>query len=215
MSKTDHTIIALFDFDGTLTYKSTSLAFFKFLDRKRFYAIMPLLFPVLILYVCRLISVDTLNKCICQLVLKGKSKEEVIEAGKEFALKKMPHLVRPEGMQKLQEHQKMGHYCILATAGFDIYVKPWSELHHFNSVVCTELDCNQNNKLTGKLNGITCYGVEKLSKVKKVIPPNRGEVFAYGDSAGDKEMLLFADYSFYQSFKSNLKMPHEGHKNSH
>ncbi|CEG58106.1 HAD-IB family hydrolase [Legionella fallonii] len=196
--------VAIFDFDGTLTSKNTTLAFLHYTDPVRFYYLMPILLPILIFYMTKIISVDQLNNWLCYFFFKGKSKEHLQEKGRDFALKKLPSYVRAEAMLKLKEHQDNAHLCILATAAYDLYIKAWGDLHGFTEVLCTEIASDYQGKLTGKLQGASCYGPEKVNKIKQILPTVDTIIYAYGDSEGDKEMLNFATYSFYRRFDSNL-----------
>jgi len=196
--------VAVFDFDGTLTSKNTTLSFLHFINPWRFYWLLPILFPILFLYLVRIISIDQLNSWLSYFFFKGKSKELLCEIGQDFALNKLPSYMRPEAMLKLKEHQENDHPCILATAAYDIYIKAWGEIHGFTEILCTEIACDGQGTLTGKIKGKSCYGPEKVNKIKQVLPCFDAIVYAYGDSEGDREMLRFATYSFYRRFDSNL-----------
>lgn len=196
--------VAVFDFDGTLTSKNTTLSFLHYSDPFRFYCLLPVLLPILCLYASNIISIDQLNGWLCHFFFKGKSKAQLHAIGLDFALNKLPSYMRTEAILKLREHQENAHPCILATAAYDLYIKPWGDLHGFTAVLCTEIACDGKGTLTGKLNGKSCYGPEKVNRIKQVLPGFDDVIYAYGDSAGDKEMLSFATYSFYRRFDSNL-----------
>lgn len=196
--------VAVFDFDGTLTSKNTTLSFLHYVNPWRFYWLMPLLPPILLLYLMKIISVDQLNRGLCYFFFKGKSKKHLYEIGRDFALNILPSYVREEAMLKLKEHQENAHTCILVSASYDIYIKAWGDLHGFTAVLCTEMACDGLGTLTGKLKGKSCYGPEKVNKIKQILPSLDAVIYAYGDSEGDKEMLNFATYSYYRRFDSNL-----------
>jgi phosphatidylglycerophosphatase C len=196
--------VAIFDFDGTLTSRNTTLLFLHYADPFRFYWILPILLSISLLYIAKIISVDQLNSWLCHFFFKGKSKEHLQEIGHDFALNKLPAYVRNEAMLKLKEHQEKAHLCILATAAYDLYIKAWGNIHGFTKVLCTEVACDGQGRLTGKLHGKSCYGLEKVNKIKQTLPTIDTIIYAYGDSEGDKEMLNFATYPFYRRFDSNL-----------
>jgi phosphoserine phosphatase len=55
--------------------------------------------------------------------------------------------------------------------------------------------------LTGQLATKNCYGSEKVRRIREIYNIDECEhIYAYGDSRGDKELLDFADESFYQFF---------------
>jgi phosphoserine phosphatase len=54
----------------------------------------------------------------------------------------------------------------------------------------------------GKLLGNNCRGAEKLARLEALIGGDDGHtIYAYGDSAGDREMLRAADFPFYRPFR--------------
>jgi phosphoserine phosphatase len=49
--------------------------------------------------------------------------------------------------------------------------------------------------------GNNCRGAEKLSRLKELLGGWDGyQIYAYGNSAGDREMLQAADFPFYRCF---------------
>ena len=62
----------------------------------------------------------------------------------------------------------------------------------------TECIRNKNRKLTGNFSSKNCYGQEKVNRLLEKEPDRTNYIlYAYGDSAGDKEIIEFADYGYY------------------
>jgi phosphatidylglycerophosphatase C len=60
----------------------------------------------------------------------------------------------------------------------------------------------KNGVVTGKIDGKNCNGKEKAKRIKQAINLNEYDsIYAYGDSAGDKQMLALATYTYYKNFK--------------
>ena len=64
----------------------------------------------------------------------------------------------------------------------------------------------KDGKITGIIEGHNCYGEEKVNRIKEYMQANdieRAEyyIYAYGDSQGDKQMMEYADESFYKPFR--------------
>jgi phosphoserine phosphatase len=58
-----------------------------------------------------------------------------------------------------------------------------------------------DGSLTGRFLTKNCYGQEKVKRLLEQYPDRREyHLTAYGDSRGDKEMLAFADESYYKPF---------------
>ena len=59
-----------------------------------------------------------------------------------------------------------------------------------------------NNKITGKIVGENCRGLEKVARIKSAYDlSNFAIIAAYGDTSGDKEMLSIATKKYYRHFK--------------
>ena len=66
----------------------------------------------------------------------------------------------------------------------------------------TELAVDDDGLLTGALAGANCRGVEKVRRLHAWLRERHGdranvEVWAYGDSPGDRELLADADHAVW------------------
>ena len=69
------------------------------------------------------------------------------------------------------------------------------------SLISSKLE-TKNGKLTGKFDGNNCRGEEKVRRIRLQYDlSNYDEVYAYGDTKGDKPMLELATFAFYQPFR--------------
>ena len=71
--------VAVFDFDGTLTSKNTTLSFLHYADPRRFYLMMPILVPILLLYLTNMITIDQLNRGLCHFFSKENQKRDSVK----------------------------------------------------------------------------------------------------------------------------------------
>lgn len=71
---------------------------------------------------------------------------------------------------------------------------------HIDLCICTELEI-ENGLFSGRFSSQNCNGSEKMKRFLEKFP-NRAEyqLYYYGDSAGDREMLDIADRAFYKRF---------------
>ena len=86
---------------------------------------------------------------------------------------------------------------ILASASLEPYVTPLGELLGVDDVVCTRLEQDPDGRLTGRLRGANCRGPEKARRVEEWLGQAElegAELWAYGDSASDDELLAAADH---------------------
>lgn len=192
--------IAAFDFDGTLTYHDSLLPFLRFI--KGDFATLKNIFleiPLFILYLIGKANRQKVKEALLSRFLKGMSKQEIEIKAQKFAREIIPQKLRPQALERIHWHQKQGHRCILISANLDIYLKPWGQLVKFDRTITSKVAFSKEDFITGKLEGLNCRGEEKVRRLLAEEGPREHYIlYAYGDSAGDKELLDIADYPFYQ-----------------
>lgn len=193
--------VAIFDFDGTITRKSTTVSFLKFIYGPVFYAKFAGKLHALILYYCKLMDIDQLNKLIADSFFKNVEREFLFHSGEQFSEKMIPSLIRAGVFQRIKWHKEQGHYCILATSAYNLYIDYWASAHNFDNCVSTRIAFNEHDKATGLLDGKSCYGEEKLRRVLELIGTEPRTIYSYGDSEGDKAILNYATHPYYRLFK--------------
>lgn len=195
--KTDN-IIAVFDFDGTLTKKDTLLEFIVFTKgRLRCYATFLLFSPLLLAYVLNIYSNWKLKQLIFKFLYRGMPYATFCHYGELFA-NKINEFLNTDTIAILENHQKQGHSIYVVSASIEEWVAPWCLKHGVNCVIGTKVEVSKDGYLTGKFSSKNCYGVEKVERFLEN-EPNRNDYFlyAYGDSVGDREMITFADKGLY------------------
>jgi HAD superfamily phosphoserine phosphatase-like hydrolase len=91
------------------------------------------------------------------------------------------------------------------SASIDLYLRPWAERYGFEEILASTLEVDSKGNVTGKLKGKNCCGVEKTKRLTNYLGPKETyQLYAYGDSLGDQELLALADYPFYRSFKTKI-----------
>ncbi|MDX1956231.1 MAG: haloacid dehalogenase-like hydrolase, partial [Chitinophagaceae bacterium] len=61
----------------------------------------------------------------------------------------------------------------------------------------------EGQRITGKLEGKNCNGEQKVVRIKEQFNLDEyKEIFAYGDSKGDRPMLQLATHPSYKPFRS-------------
>jgi phosphatidylglycerophosphatase C len=61
-------------------------------------------------------------------------------------------------------------------------------------VLSTGLDVDANGLCTGRLRGANCRGPEKATRLQTLLAGEEVELWAYGNSVGDDEMLALAHH---------------------
>lgn len=192
--------ISAFDFDGTITSRDSLPMFIKHVvGRWRYYWLMlTMLIPI--------------SLALLGLTDKGKVKERVL--GK--VLRRMPQsqfehhaytfrikydwLLRPQAIVEINNALTLGHRVVVITASPEEWVSPFFADRRI-TVIGTKLAI-ENGQLTGKFSTPNCYGPEKLRRLEALIPRHSwARLIAYGDSAGDKELLMAADEPHFRPFR--------------
>ena len=193
--------LAIFDFDNTITKRDTLLDFLIYIKGTgRFlYGILKC-FKSLFLFKLKLISNQQSKESLLTHFFKGMALSGMITAGDIYSKKRLPEILNPEALEKINFHRERKHKLIIVSASPKYWFQKWAYSNGFSNIICTELE-NSNSTLTGRINGKNCYGNEKVKKLKMSLNLDEYDyIYAYGDNRGDKEMLELADES-YLKFK--------------
>ncbi len=119
----------------------------------------------------------------------------------EFCRHVVPNLIRPKALVEIDKHRNAGATVVVVSASAENWIAPWCRTLGLNCLA-TQLEV-VDNKLTGKIKGFNCYGPEKENRLRSCYKLEEfDEVYAYGDSKGDLEMLALAQQKFYKPFRS-------------
>lgn len=193
-------VIALFDFDGTITWNDSLLPFLIFTKGYvgTFFSIL-METPFLLGFLFKWISRQEAKEKILTRCFKGIDEKKLIELGRVFAYTKLEKLVRPQARKRIKWHLSQNHRCILISASIESYLLPWSEQMGFFAALTSIPAVDENGKITGKLKGKNCWGPEKLDRLMALLGTLENyTIYSYGDSRGDKEILEIADYPYYR-----------------
>jgi phosphatidylglycerophosphatase C len=194
-------VVAAFDVDGTVTKKSTVVAFM------RRVAGMPRLVVGLGREARRVVPAalrgdrDALKAHAARAAFRGRRYADVEEAAVEFAADLHHGRLRPDVLDRLAWHHDAGHHTVLVSASFAVYLRPLAAGLGVGDVVATELEV-VDGRCTGELLGGNCRGVEKVARLHGWLDRHHGgraavELWAYGDSPGDRALLADADHGIW------------------
>lgn len=194
-------IVAVFDFDGTLTVKDSFLPFLQS-THGRFYwlRLIPHILTI-IYYLLKIVSNHKIKQVLLPSFFKRRRQSDMESLGHNYAINDIPKLLNPLAIQKLKWHQSQGHQIIIISANLEIYLIPWAKLMNIDNVLATQLHFDEDI-FTG-INGACCYGEEKVRRLQELLGSTDNYcLHVYGDSKGDKEMLDIADYPYYRIFNT-------------
>ena len=139
---------------------------------------------------------DLVKEVVCT-AFAGLEAAALDVEGEAFALEVERRWLRQAAVERLRRHRSHGHVTVLASASLEPYLVPLARRLGVEGVVCTRLEHGPDGRLTGRLEGRNCRGPEKARRFEAWLAA-RGledaEVWAYGDSDGDRELLARADH---------------------
>ncbi|MBL8264633.1 MAG: HAD family hydrolase [Xanthomonadaceae bacterium] len=193
-------ILALFDFDGTITTRETMPDFVRMaVPRARLRLWGTLLAPWVFGYKAGLVSGSNIREKIARAGFRGMPVADYRAAGERFARDVLPTVLRPEAMARLAWHKARGDTVVVVSGGFDVYLSHWCSAQGVE-LICSKLEV-VDGVLTGRFDGAQCVLAEKARRVReRYVLRSYSTVHAYGDTAEDAELLALADESWLRSW---------------
>jgi phosphatidylglycerophosphatase C len=144
---------------------------------------------------------DVLKAALARIAFTGRPYADVELSGREFAAYVQHACLRPDVLDRLAWHRHRGHHVVLVSASFGVYLRPLAEALGVDGVVATELTV-ADARCTGALTGGNCRGIEKVHRLHAYLDEHLGgreavELWAYGDSPGDRDLLADADHAVW------------------
>lgn len=195
--------VAAFDVDGTITTRDCVVPFMRCVTGAR--RIMPRLGvrPDRLVPVLAGRDRDRLKALAVAAAFRGKRYDDLCAVGATFAEMVHARWLRTDTLQSLHAHLDDGHRVVLVSASFEMYLRPLAVLLGVDDVLATRLDV-RDGVATGGLDGPNCRGPEKVARLHDWLGDRtQVRVVAYGDSAGDREMLADADEAHWVTRDGN------------
>jgi len=190
-------VLVAFDFDGTLTVRDSFTAFLRWrVGAARFWL---RLIPPAIRYLAHRRRAILKAEAV-KIFLKGMTREALETEAKAFAEFAAPNLFRPDALATWRRWQAKGARVVIVTASPDILVAPFARGLGAEVLIGTQLEFDQAGKITGALASQNCRGPEKVRRLRQTFGEDVTLAAAYGDTAGDHDMLRIADEQGYRVF---------------
>lgn len=191
-------VVAAFDVDGTLTKRDCVVPFLLRVGGRRALLAASLRNPWLLLSTAvGRGDRDRLKALVVGSVVRQRDLAVLEKLGKAFAIEQIARWLRPDTMMRLRHHQRLGHRIVLVSASLGPYLHPLANevIGGIDAVLCTELEVDGDGRCTGRLAGPNCRGPEKRRRLTAWLDGRRVVLWAYGDSAGDDELLAMARHA--------------------
>ena len=187
--------VAAFDFDGTLTRRDTLVPFLtRVAGRGAVLRARGAESPRRARAAAGRGDRDRAKERVLTRVLAGHAHADVAVAGRAFGEALTRTAVTRQARDRIAWHRREGHEVVIVSASLDVYLVEVGRVLGIAHVLCTSLAVDDAGRCTGLLLGANCRGAEKLHRLRAFVGDDDAELWAYGNSSGDDEMLAAAHH---------------------
>ncbi len=184
--------LVAFDFDGTLTWRDSFLAFLAWRAGPLRHALgMVRMAPAALVY-----AVDhdrtSLKGAMVREYLTGAPQSELDAKARAFAALASRGLLRPDALRCWGSWRARHAHLVVVTASPELIVAPFARALGADTLIGTRLAWSKDARITGDFDGPNCRGQEKVERLKAAFGEDVRLDAAYGDSDGDRPMLALA-----------------------
>jgi phosphatidylglycerophosphatase C len=188
--------VAVFDLDGTLTWRDTFGAFLASFLRRHPWRLLGLwrLPAALLGFLAGNRDRGLLKSQIIRMLMGGATRADVEACAVSFVDNLTPRRrFRPAALAVLEAHRAAGDHLVLLSASPDLYVPRIGRSLGFERTLCTEIQW-QGDRLRGTLKTENRRGAEKLRCLTWLRAQYPGlPIVAYGNSSSDLDHMRHAD----------------------
>jgi phosphatidylglycerophosphatase C len=194
--------VAAFDLDGTLTTGGSVFRWLRVVagDRTAYEAALHLAMPLIDGALRSGTAADQAKERLFRALLAGRELDQVTAVSRFFVLGHLAAHRRDDVIARLGWHRARGDDVVIVSASPQLYVDVVAETLGADGAVGTRLAVDTGGRLTGGYDGLNCRGEEKLRRAREWISQRHyevaPEVYAYGNSRGDRRLLASADHPF-------------------
>lgn len=193
--------LALFDFDGTISYQDSLFDFAKFaVGKKKYYQGLMYLVPTFLKHIIKLADAQQTKERFLAYYFAGYTESSIRNLGKKYADLRIDQIVRPSALRQLEWHLNEKHDVYVVSASCDIWLSAWCARIGLK-LISTKMQFD-DGKYKGKIDK-NCNGIQKKINIQNLIKlKNYDYVYVYGDSKGDNEMFTLGNETKYKPFES-------------
>lgn len=195
--------VAAWDFDETITERDTLVPFLLYVaGRRRLAAALARHAPVGAQGLRTAAQRDEFKERVLGTLLRGRPNDEIEAAGLAYA-RTLPRRFRRESLSRIARHRADGHELVIVSASLVYYLRPVAEDLGFHHVIAVEMETGDDGRLTGKLIGPNVRKAEKAVRLTQWLGEDPYELWAYGDSSGDEQLLAMAHHPTWVGRRAN------------
>lgn len=141
--------LALFDFDGTITFKDSFKPFLLFAVGRARGIIGKILFiPLVIAYKLGIVSASKTRAAIAGFAFRGRRLGELQRLGEIYAREILPTTIRAKALERIEWHKARGDRIVVVSAALCVYLAEWCRQMELE-VICTSFEA-RDGKITGR-----------------------------------------------------------------
>jgi phosphatidylglycerophosphatase C len=205
----DKVVVAAFDVDGTLTTRDCVRPFLERVAGRRRLLTSLMRRPVATVVAAAHRDRDRFKEIIVGGSMRGRLIVDVEAMGEQFAQYVLVNWLRPDTLRRLRWHQQAGHRTVIVSASLAAYLRPLALRLGIDDVLCTD-STRRGDRYGDRLSGLNCRADEKRRRFEAWLEERRwvhAEVWAYGDSTGDRELLARADHAVWVNGATISEVP--------
>ena len=162
--------LAIYDMDKTITRKATFTPFLFHAGMRlapwRF-LLMPFVLLASAAYLLRLIDRASLKEINYTLIIgRGIPPERLEPVIESFAERQVASNILPGARRTIEADRAAGRRLVMATASYRIYAAAIAKRLGFNDVIATETQLDAKGRIIARVDGVNCYGDNKLAMIK-------------------------------------------------
>jgi phosphatidylglycerophosphatase C len=193
------TVVAAFDFDGTLTRSDSVVPFLQLVAGRRALATGLARRGHRVAAALAHRDRDRLRALATEIAFVDVSIATVESQARAYGRDLAENGLRADTVERLAWHVGQGHRVVIVSASYEQYVRVVGERLGVSGVVATRLEVGSDGRCTGRLDGRNCRAAEKLRRLdiwlaEQGLARAEVELWAYGDTSGDRELLDAAQH---------------------
>ena len=193
--------VVAFDFDGTLTVRDSFQAFLVWhAGPAGWMRGLAALAPAFTRYAGDR-DRGRLKAAAVRQFLAGMPRQDLEARARAFAEANATRLLRPDALRSWRYWRGRGATLAIVTASPEVLVAPFARGLGADHLLATRLAEDEGGRITGDLDGPNCRGPEKTRRLTEAFGPDIRLAAAYGDTAGDREMLAIAAHAGFREFR--------------
>jgi phosphatidylglycerophosphatase C len=192
--------VVAFDFDGTLTVKDSFTAFLAWRSGPWRHALgMVRLLPAALAYLADR-DRGRIKAAAAKVFLRGMARGELEASCQAYEGAVWGQMIRPDAEQRWRDWQGKGAVMVIVTASPEEVVRPFAARLGADVLIGTQLAYDAEDRVTGALATPNCRGEEKVTRLRRQFGQALELAAAYGDTAGDREMIAMAREKGFRVF---------------